>query len=281
MVAYECLTGSLPFTGTALEIALAHQHQSLPPLPAAVPHEVAELIAQLTASDPARRPASAGVVAARARALADAIGGPMPGVGASSQGSEADCSGADSWASASRAGMDDRTLIDIPYAGGSDRIAMAGGHDGRGLPPLARRPRRRPSRRSAALAAAAIAVVASLAGWAVASAPGSAPPQGQAPAPNGSKAAARAVTVDAAALLGQPVRAVVSQLHQLGLRVDLAWQPSHDQRPGTVLSVQPSGKILAGTTVAVTGASQPNGDHHDLGHGGDGHGGNGNGQGGD
>jgi eukaryotic-like serine/threonine-protein kinase len=281
MVAYECLAGSLPFTGTALEIALAHQHQSLPPLPAAVPHEVAELIAQLTASDPARRPASAGVVAARARALADAIGGPMPAAGASSQGPEAGLTGAESWASASRSGMGDRTLIDIPYAGGSDRIAMASGHDGRGLPPLAHRPRRRPSRKSAALAAAAIAVVASLAGWAVASAPGSAPPQGQAPGPSGSKAAARAVTVDPAALLGQPVRAVESQLHQLGLRVDLAWQPSHDQRPGTVLSVQPSGKILAGSTVAVTGASQPNGDHHDHGHGGDGHGGNGNGQGGD
>ena len=280
MVAYECLTGSLPFTGTAVEIALAHQHQSLPSLPAAVPRQVAELIAQLTARDPARRPASAGMVAARARALADAIGGPMPGADAGSQGAEADFAANNSWASASPSGTGDRTLIDIPYAGGSDHIAMVGGHDARGLPRIARRPRRHPSRRSAALAAAAAIVVASLAGWAFASASGSAPLQGRPPGSHASKAAGRSVTVDAAALLGQPVRAVVGQLHQLGLRVNVVWQPSHDQRPGTVLSVQPSGQILVGTTVLVTGARQPNGDHHGKDHG-DGHGGNGNGQGGD
>src|SRR5215470_20154065 len=45
VVAYECLTGGLPFTGTAMEIALAHQMRSLPPLPARVPREVADLIA--------------------------------------------------------------------------------------------------------------------------------------------------------------------------------------------------------------------------------------------
>jgi serine/threonine-protein kinase len=276
MVAYECLTGSLPFTGTAVEIALAHQHQSLPPLPAAVPHEVAELIAQLTARDPARRPASAGAVAARARALADAIDGPIPDAGAGSQGTDAELSGNDGWTAASGSGMLDRTLTDVGYAGGSDGIGVGAGHDGPGLP-LARHPRRRPSRRGAALAAAAIAVVAGLAGWAVASASGS-PPQGQAHRSHESNAAARAVTVDAAALLGHPVRTVVGQLRQRGLLVSVAWQPSHEQRPGTVLSVQPSGKITTGTRVLVTGASRPDKDrHHDHGHGNDG----GNGQGGD
>jgi eukaryotic-like serine/threonine-protein kinase len=269
MVAYECLTGSLPFAGTAVEIALAHQHQSLPPLPAAVPRELVGLIAFLTARDPARRPASAGVVAARARALADTISGPLPGAGAGSQGADAGISGSDGWAPASPSDMPDRTLTDIPYAGSWDAIGMAGGHDGRGRPPLARRPRRR----GAAFAAASIAVVASLAGWAFVTASGSAPPPGHAPRSHGSKAAARTVTVDAAALLGQPVSTVVGQLHQLGLQVDLVWQPGHDQKPGTVLSVQPSGNVLAGTPVVVT-ATQPNGDHH-------GHGGNGNGQGGD
>ena len=44
VVAYECLTGSLPFTGTAMEIALAHRMQSLPPLPARVPRDVADLV---------------------------------------------------------------------------------------------------------------------------------------------------------------------------------------------------------------------------------------------
>jgi len=267
MVAYECLTGSLPFAGTAVEIALAHQHQSLPPLPAAVPRELVELIAFLTARDPARRPASARVVAARARALADTISGSLPGAG--SQGADAGLSGNDGWAPSRPSEMPDRTLTDIPYAGSWDAIGLAGGHDGRGLPPLARRPRRR----GAAFAAASIAVVASLAGWAFATASGSAPPPGHAPRSHGSKAAARTVTVDAAALLGQPVSAVVSQLRQLGLQVVMAWQPGHDQKPGTVLSVQPSGNVLAGTTVVVT-ATQPNGDHHHD-HG------NSNGQGGD
>ncbi len=245
MVAYECLTGSLPFAGTAVEIALAHQHQSLPPLPAAVPRELVELIAFLTARDPARRPASARVVAARARALADTISGSLPGAG--SQGADAGLSGNDGWAPSRPSEMPDRTLTDIPYAGSWDAIGLAGGHDGRGLPPLARRPR--------------------------ATASGSAPPPGHAPRSHGSKAAARTVTVDAAALLGQPVSAVVSQLRQLGLQVVMAWQPGHDQKPGTVLSVQPSGNVLAGTTVVVT-ATQPNGDHHHD-HG------NSNGQGGD
>ncbi|HEX7994884.1 MAG TPA: serine/threonine-protein kinase, partial [Streptosporangiaceae bacterium] len=59
MVAYECLSGQVPFTGTAMEIALAHRLQSLPPLPSSVPPEVDRLISDLTARDPAYRPPSA------------------------------------------------------------------------------------------------------------------------------------------------------------------------------------------------------------------------------
>ena len=33
LTAFECLTGTPPFTGTATEVALAHQHSPLPPLP--------------------------------------------------------------------------------------------------------------------------------------------------------------------------------------------------------------------------------------------------------
>ena len=75
MVAYECLAGRLPFAGTAVEIALAHQHQPLPPLPPSVPYDVAALIADMTARDPAMRPASASEVAARAASVRDAIAG--------------------------------------------------------------------------------------------------------------------------------------------------------------------------------------------------------------
>ena len=83
MVAYECLAGAVPFTGTAMEIALAHRMQGLPPLPASVPARVAGLITDLTAKDPGGRPAGAAEVAARARALRDDIraGAIGPGTG--------------------------------------------------------------------------------------------------------------------------------------------------------------------------------------------------------
>jgi len=82
IVAYECLTGAQPFTGTALEVALAHRERALPPLPAWVPAEVVELVMRLTAKDPAWRPASAAEVAALAGRLRDDLrGGPADGHG--------------------------------------------------------------------------------------------------------------------------------------------------------------------------------------------------------
>jgi serine/threonine-protein kinase len=71
IVAYECLTGSQPFPGTPLEVAIAHRDRPLPPLPPWVPAEVADLVMILTAKDPAWRPASAGEVACQARRLRD------------------------------------------------------------------------------------------------------------------------------------------------------------------------------------------------------------------
>ena len=75
VVAWECLAGAPPFTGTPLEIALAHADRVMPPLPAAIPRGVADLVAELTAKDPAARPASAASVAARADQLRAAITG--------------------------------------------------------------------------------------------------------------------------------------------------------------------------------------------------------------
>jgi len=62
IVAYECLAGEAPFQGAPLAVALAHQEQSLPPLPATVPLAVAALVSHLAAKDPAARPAGAGEV---------------------------------------------------------------------------------------------------------------------------------------------------------------------------------------------------------------------------
>jgi eukaryotic-like serine/threonine-protein kinase len=63
IVGYEALAGAPPFSGTPLEIAVAHRDQPLPPLPASVPAGVVSLIGTLIAKNPADRPASAGDVA--------------------------------------------------------------------------------------------------------------------------------------------------------------------------------------------------------------------------
>jgi eukaryotic-like serine/threonine-protein kinase len=66
VVAYECLTGRIPFDGEPLAVAAAHIEATMPPLPSWVPADVARLVADLTARDPAERPAHAAEVAERA-----------------------------------------------------------------------------------------------------------------------------------------------------------------------------------------------------------------------
>lgn len=73
VVAYECLAGAQPFGGTAMEVALSHWHTPLPPLPPDVPSGLVALVANLTAKDPADRPASAIDVAVRAARLRAAL----------------------------------------------------------------------------------------------------------------------------------------------------------------------------------------------------------------
>ena len=57
VVGYQCLTGTVPFAGIPHEVTAAHRHRTLPPLPPAVPAGAAELVLDLTATDPAARPA--------------------------------------------------------------------------------------------------------------------------------------------------------------------------------------------------------------------------------
>jgi serine/threonine-protein kinase len=74
MVAYECLAGAAPFTGTALEVALAHRDRPLPPLPPSVSADVCAFVSRLTAKDPARRLDNAAEVAVWAGLLRDGVG---------------------------------------------------------------------------------------------------------------------------------------------------------------------------------------------------------------
>jgi serine/threonine protein kinase len=74
VVAYECLTGTPPFTAeTPVAIAVAHMHRPVPPLPADVPAPVAELVINMLAKPPEERPQSARWVADRARQLRSAL----------------------------------------------------------------------------------------------------------------------------------------------------------------------------------------------------------------
>jgi len=79
VVAYECLAGHVPFRAREpLAIAYAHKHAPVPPLPPDVPPPVADLVYDMLAKTPDRRPASVRVVADRADMLRDALalGGP-------------------------------------------------------------------------------------------------------------------------------------------------------------------------------------------------------------
>ena len=282
MVAYECLAGRVPFTGTAMEIALAHRLQSLPPLPASIPPELDRLITDLTARDPAHRPPGAAEVAARAGALRDTVraGAATPPAGATG-------GSGDKHVAAGSASPDVTT--EFPAAA-AWQLAQPESYDPHHYDPHGYGPRsrfhgrgdRRPRRRRHLVAAAvAFAVVASLAGWLIASLAGASAPRAQPPGSHSSAPTARTVRVNEAALIGQPVRLVVRDLRDRGLLVTVSWQRTEHVRPGTVIAVSPAGKVPAGTTISLTAARS---DHHgngghDHGHGHDGQGGNG--QGGD
>ncbi len=81
IVAYECLTGARPYTGTPIEVALAHRDRPLPPLPSSLAPDVTTFVMRLTAKDPARRLGDAAEVTARAAQLRDGTGDPVPDQG--------------------------------------------------------------------------------------------------------------------------------------------------------------------------------------------------------
>jgi len=219
IVAYECLAGHTPFAGTSKAVATAHRDSPLPPLPESVPPDVAELVAELTAKDPAARPQSAGEVATRAARLRDslpdgAVAAPFGGVMAISP-----------------------TLTQMPLP---DPPAD---HPRR----WPTRDRRHPARLLLALAAAAVllaGIFGVLAGRMLTTARA---------AQRSSPAAASALKLDVASLAGEPVGVVRSQLRQLGLLVRVVWEQTRLEPARTVVSVQPAGPLHAGGVVIVTG----------------------------
>jgi hypothetical protein len=243
VVAWECLAGAPPFTGTPLEVAYAHAQRALPPLPGSVPAGIAALIAQLTAKDPAARPPSAAAVAAQASRL----GGAMPGDAVPPHGA----------ADAGRQARPAATMLltGITLRGPAGRLGPARGWQ-----------------RPGTLVPAAVGLAAvALAGVAIAATQDGADPQratANRPADTApSSPAPRMVRVDAAALDGRPAGAVLRQLSAAGLTASIVSMPDGHLPPGTVISVRPAGTVPVGSTVTVTAASTPPGQPH--GHHGD------------
>ena len=287
VVGYQCLTGEAPFGGMPPQAAAAHQHRTLPPLPRTVPAGVAGLILELTATDPAARPASAGEVALRARRLRDALAG-----GAAAQPASGPPAGAMGSEPATLAGGpvtlagEPLTLPGEPFMPPGEPLTRAGRPAPARAPghprPYRTRPgrgRTRPGRdrtrpgRGVLLAVAGAAVVAGLAGWLLAGAFGAGPAPGRPGAaqpgtarPSGAPAT-RTVEVNASVLAGQRASAVSHRLRQLGLRPRVVDAVRGGRAPGTVISVRPSGQVPAGSTVTVTKAVQPPGHGHGNGNG--------------
>ncbi|MDE0572089.1 serine/threonine protein kinase [Demequina sp. B12] len=70
IIAYECVVGKRPFTAaTAVDIAIAHVNEDVPPLPDTVSPAMAELIMDLLEKNPRKRPRSAKGLAERIEAL--------------------------------------------------------------------------------------------------------------------------------------------------------------------------------------------------------------------
>jgi eukaryotic-like serine/threonine-protein kinase len=264
VVAYECLAGAPPFTGSPLEIAAAHRERPMPPLPAWVPGEVAALVGYLTAKDPAARPGSAAEVARWAGRLRDALKDGTAGL----------LTGVPHHPAVLAAG---RPTVYVPSP------APGGGRSGRRwdawIRPGGLRARR--------LMAPAAVLVAALSGVVLASAgsPGSPQRAAHVPASTSTPRPVLTVVVSRSALIGEPARQVVRHLHRIGLRPRVQWRPSA-QPAGSVLAVLPSGRLPAGSPVTVIVAvhrsqpeparaattttqhhPDPDGQGHDRGHG--------------
>lgn len=244
ILAYECLTGARPFSGTPLETTLAHGQQPLPALPGFVPPQVADFVADLTAKDPGDRPASAAVVARRAAELRDSITA-YPGPAASPPGRAMPPA-----APATMAFERPDTLTDMR--------PLPAGDPGRPWAQSRRGPRRSWPAYRVGLAIAAAAIAAGAIGWmlsGVTSGTTSATNPGGNPGTAASSSPpAGTVTVRSAALVGQPVRLAYRYLRSLGLQPQVRWVRPGDQSqtPGTVVSVQPSGPVTPGSVVVVT-----------------------------
>ena len=70
VITYECLLGKPPFTGSLLQVADAHIKRRTPRLPKATPPALRDLVLQMLAKDPAKRPQTMAEVIIKLKAIA-------------------------------------------------------------------------------------------------------------------------------------------------------------------------------------------------------------------
>jgi eukaryotic-like serine/threonine-protein kinase len=255
VVAYECLVGAPPFSGTGLEVALAHVNQPFPELPDDVPAEVAAFVAQLTRKDPALRPPDAAVVAETAARLRDALlaaSAPVAGAAVA------------------------RPVVAGPAVAGpvvAGPVVAGPVVAGTAVPAPAatgRRPTLGRTGRMVLAGAAAACLVVSLvlvSTFASGSAPSAASAGHRSTHGSGQlsrkAAAVSSVVVRSSSLAGLRVAMVVQQLHQLGLTTRVIMRPTAAQPPGTVVAVYPVGPHQAGSQITIVAAVRPPPAHQD------------------
>jgi len=249
IVGYECLTGSLPFDGHGMQVAMAHREQPLPPLPESVDPDLAALITDLTAKDPGARPFSAADVACRGGQIADRMEAEAAGLA----GPATPAPGA---VPASETVPDVAAASDSQAAPASPTAQLPLTEDVSAAPPAWRWPGHRVVLLGAA---AAVVIIAGVVIASVIGSPGSPPRATAGSSPPAHSAGINAATVEVSskALIGLPVSVVVQQLNQQGLRAHVVSKASSAQPPGRVVDVRPTGRLPAGSQVTVIGATRP------------------------
>jgi tRNA A-37 threonylcarbamoyl transferase component Bud32 len=230
VVAYECLAGYRPFPGDSpVAVAMAHLHQTAPPLPESVPPPVRALVERAMAKDPAERPGDAAAFAAEAAELRAGLVGP-----------------------AAIPALPVEPPPQVRPAGAAEQTSLLRLEPRR--PAL--EPRQLRHRRAVRLAAALLTVLAvGLAARALVGSDVSGPPA-QAAGAVTVPAAPATVEVDPARYLGRPLAEVEPELAALGLlpRVGYDGGPG---TPGTVSAVDPAGALAVGSPVVLHVVPEP------------------------
>lgn len=228
VVGYECLTGRRPFDGdSAVEVALAHQRDEVPPLGDHLPAPVVALVLRALAKEPSRRPASAGNLGRTALGIRAALY------------LESDDGAAPSTAHPLAGRVDvPAAVLDRPPAAVKPAVGPAGTAPGSGPQSGAERTARPAASlvRSRLLLVVLVALVLAVVVAALVRASAGPGSTDRAPTPAPAVAANPGIALDPASFRGKPAALVFAALVAkglLGVRVDVGAQGA----PGTVVTL--------------------------------------------